>query len=40
LRNIIKWRRGHKLSEWASFIEWCHTLPYADELLFYAQKNN
>ena len=38
LRNIIKWRRGHKLSEWASFIEWCHTLPYADELLFFDMK--
>lgn len=35
LRNIIHWRKGHKLSEWASFIEWCHTLPYADELLFF-----
>ena len=40
LRNIIHWREGHKLTEWASFIDWCHTLPYADELLFYAQKNN
>ena len=40
LRNIIHWRTGHKLTEWASFIDWCHTLPYADELLFYAQKNN
>ena len=37
LRNIIKWRRGHKLSEWASFIEWCKSLPYSSELLFYNQ---
>ena len=38
LRNIIHWREGHKLTEWASFIGWCKTLPYANELLFYAQK--
>jgi len=37
LRNIIHWRTGHKLTEWHQFIDWCHTLPYADELLFYAQ---
>lgn len=35
LRNIIHWRKGHKLTEWQSFIDWCHTLPYADELLFF-----
>ena len=35
LRNIIHWRKGHKLQEWSSFIEWCHTLPYAEELLFF-----
>ena len=39
LRNIIHWRRGHKLSEWSQFIDWCKTLPYADDLLFYAQTN-
>ena len=39
LRNIIHWRRGHKLSEWNQFIDWCKTLPYADDLLFYAQTN-
>lgn len=38
LRNIIHWRQGHKLTEWAQFIEWCHTLPYADELLFFDNK--
>ena len=37
LRGIIHWRRGHKLSEWAQFINWCKELPYAEELLFYAQ---
>ena len=35
LRNIIHWRKGHKLTEWNSFIEWCRTLPYAEELLFF-----
>ena len=35
LRNIIHWRKGHKLSEWAAFIEWAHGLPYAEELLFF-----
>lgn len=35
LRNIIHWRKGHKLTEWQSFIEWCKTLPYAEELLFF-----
>jgi len=34
LRNIIRWRKGHKLSEWKQFLDWCRTLPYADELLF------
>ena len=34
LRNIIHWRTGHKLSEWEQFIDWCKTLPYAEELLF------
>lgn len=37
LRGIIHWRRGHKLSEWAQFIDWTKSLPYAEELLFYAQ---
>jgi len=40
LRNMIHWREGHKLSEWGAFIDWCHTLPYADELLFYNQKTS
>lgn len=40
LRGIIHWRGGHKLTEWASFLDWCRTLPYNQELLFYYQKNN
>ena len=36
LRNIIHQRKSHKLQEWSvKFIEWCHSLPYAEELLFY-----
>ena len=27
LRNIIKQRTGHKLTEWRYFIDWCKTLP-------------
>ena len=38
LRNIIRWRQGHKLTEWHQFIDWCRTLPYADELLFYENE--
>lgn len=41
LRNIIKQRRNHRLREWSvDFINWCHTLPYADELLFYGIEKN
>ncbi len=35
IRNIVKQRTGHKLTEWKTFIDWAHTLPYADELIFY-----
>ena len=35
LYSIIRHRGNHKLIEWReSFINWCKTLPYADELLF------
>ncbi len=27
LRNIVRQRKGHRLKEWAEFIDWCHTLP-------------
>lgn len=27
LANICRQRKGHKLTEWAEFIDWCHTLP-------------
>ena len=35
LRNIIHWRKGHKLTEWKSFMDWASELPYADDLLFF-----
>jgi len=35
LRNIIHWRKGHKLSEWKQFIDWASALPYANELLLF-----
>lgn len=37
LRNIVRQRTGHKLTEWKTFIDWIHTLPYAEELIFYGQ---
>ncbi len=33
LRNIYRWRKNHKLSEWHSFCKWLETLPFAKELL-------
>lgn len=36
IRNINKWRSTHRLPEWRKdWIKWVHTLPYADELIFY-----
>lgn len=35
LYSIVRQRRGHKLTEWNSFIDWVRTLPYANELIFY-----
>ncbi|GLB26485.1 hypothetical protein LXJ15735_27260 [Lacrimispora xylanolytica] len=35
LYSIIRHRNNHKLTEWReSFIDWCRTLPFVDELLF------
>lgn len=33
LRNIYRWRKNHRLSEWHEFCEWIESLPYAKELL-------
>ena len=38
LRNIANTRQGHKLTEWQSFIDWMHTLPYDKELIFYTKE--
>lgn len=35
LYRIVRQREFHKLSEWHRFIDWVHTLPYAEELIFY-----
>ena len=35
LYSIVRQRKGHKLTEWQSFINWVHDLPYANELIFY-----
>lgn len=35
IRSIVHQRKGHKLGEWQKFIQWAHTLPYAEELIFY-----
>lgn len=34
LYSIVRQREGHKLTEWATFINWVHTLPFSDELIF------
>lgn len=33
LRNIYRWRKNHRLSEWHAFCKWLETLPFAKELL-------
>ena len=34
LYSMVRQRNGHKLTEWKQFIDWVHTLPFADELIF------
>ena len=34
LRNICRQRANHRLPEWHQFIDWVHTLPLAEELIF------
>ena len=36
IRSIVRQRKNHRLVEWKAFIDWAHTLPYAEELIFYA----
>lgn len=40
LRNIVKQRKGHRLPEWATFIEWVRSLPFANELIFVGLEND
>ena len=35
LRNIYRWRRSHRLTEWHQFCKWIKSLPYANELILY-----
>ena len=37
--NICRQRNGHKLNEWEQFVNWAHTLPYAQYLLFFDEKD-
>lgn len=39
LRTICRQRKGHRLPEWSQFIDWVHTLPFADELIFTGLEN-
>ena len=34
LRRICQQRANHRLPEWHQFIDWVHTLPLAEELIF------
>ena len=33
LRSIYRQRKGHRLAEWHSFLDWIESLPYADKLI-------
>ena len=39
LRNIYHARKGHRLDEWKTMLEWIETLPYAKELICSVGKN-
>jgi hypothetical protein len=38
LRTICNQRQGHKLTEWAQFIDWARELPYSTPLIFDEEK--
>ena len=40
LYSMVRQRKGHKLTEWNSFINWAKTLPHAEELIFYGGVEN
>lgn len=39
LRNIVKQRTNHRLPEWATFIDWVKSLPFAKELILTGLDN-
>jgi hypothetical protein len=39
LRNIVKQRKGHRLPEWAEFIAWVESLPFAQQLILIGLDN-
>ena len=39
LRNIYHARKGHRLDEWKTLLDWIETLPYAKELICSVGKN-
>lgn len=40
LRRIYIQRRNHRLPMWKDFCKWIETLPFADELILYALKDD
>lgn len=38
LRNMYAQRKNHRLVEWHQFCDWIKTLPYAEDLILYANK--
>lgn len=38
--SICQQRKGHKLTEWKSFINWAKELPYSSELLLLGDSND
>lgn len=40
LRNIVKQRKGHRLPEWETFINWVRSLPFAEQLILVGLEKN
>ena len=38
LRNMYAQRKNHRLVEWHQLCDWIKTLPYAEDLILYANK--
>lgn len=39
LGNQYFQRKNHKLSEWHQYCKWIESLPYANDLIIYTDKN-